>query len=62
MHDRPDALGDDDHRRVVSLIAQRRSEHLVCLEVQRGEAVVEDEDLRLAHDRAGDRQPLTLAS
>ena len=58
----PDALGDDDHRRVADLSRQRGAQPRVGPEVERREAVVEDVDLGPLDERPGDREPLALAA
>ena len=55
-------LRDDDHRRLSRDGSQRLAQAGVGREVERRERVVEQVDLRLAHQRAGDGQPLTLAA
>ena len=62
VEDRPDALGDDDHRRVAQLPPERRAQARVGPEVEGREAVVEDVDVGRFDERAGDREPLALAA
>ena len=57
-----DALRDDEGRCVLSAVLERGAERCVGFVVERGEGVVKDVDLRLAADRAGDREPLLLAA
>ena len=59
--DRADPLRDDDH--VAPVIGRQRSpQPRVGGLVERRERVVEQVDLRLAHQRPRDRQPLALAA
>ena len=62
VHDRAHALGNDDHRRPAELALERGSKSCVGTEVKRREAVVEDEDAGLLHERSSDCQALTLAA
>ena len=57
-----DPLRDDQHRRVAGDRLERRAQPGVGGQVERGERVVEDVDLRLADQRPGDGQPLPLAA
>ena len=58
--DGADALGDDQLGHAGAGLFQRVAQRAVGLVVQRGEGIVEDEDLRPAADGAGDGQPLLL--
>ena len=60
VQDGADALGDDYGRRIVQIPAQRAAQRPVGLVVERGGAVVEYENLRLARKRPGDEQALLL--
>ena len=62
VDDARDPLRDDDHGRLAGDRAQRCPQPRVGGEVERGERVVEQVDLRSADDRAGDREPLALAA
>src|SRR6476469_886508 len=62
VEDRGHPLGHHDHRGVLGVRAQRGAQRRVGREVQRGERVVEQVDLRLADQRPRDRQPLPLAA
>lgn len=57
-----DALRDDNLRRVRDLVVERLADHLVGLRVDRARGIVEDQDLRLLEQRAGDAQTLALAA
>lgn len=60
--DRAHTLGDDEHRAVVHVLAQGLAQRGIGRKVERGERVVEYDELRVADECAGDRQPLTLAT
>ena len=60
VDDGADALRDHEHRGVGRLGLERGAQPGVGDEVERREAVVEDVDVGLAHDRPGDREPLLL--
>ena len=60
VHDGAHTLGDDQHGRILDLNGQRLAQRRIGGEVERGEAVVEDVQVGLAGQRAGDGQALTL--
>ena len=60
MHDRADALRDDDLRRRSVVQADLLTQARVRLVVERARGIVQHEDLRAAGQRAGDQQPLLL--
>src|SRR5688572_24643603 len=60
--DRGDALGDDQHRRLPGHRPERRPEPRVGGEVEGGERVVEEVDLRALHHRASDGETLPLTA
>ena len=61
-HHRRRAVRDDQAGRGGEHPAQRLLDQLLGVHVQRGERVVEDQDLGLGEDRAGQREPLPLAA
>ena len=58
--DGADALGDDDLRRAGQLLCKPFAQGRVGLIVQRGERIVEDQNLRPSCQRPRNRQPLLL--
>ena len=56
------AVGDDQRRAVGHQPAQRLVDLLLDLHVDRRRGVVEHEDRRVHQQRAGDREPLALAT
>ena len=56
------ALGDDERRRRVFHLADGAAQVGVRRVIQRGGAVIQNQDFRLAHERARDRQALALAA
>src|SRR5436309_1655725 len=62
VQDRPDALGDDDLRGPPDVAVEGGPQARVRREVERAEAVVEDVDRRVLHDRPGDGEALPLAA
>ncbi len=61
-HDGRHALRDDDNGRFRGDARKRRPQPGVGAEVQRGKRVVEQIDLRSAHQRARDRESLALSA
>ena len=62
VEDGGNALCHDDHGGVVGLLLQRTAQGDIRLVVKGGEAVVEQIDLRLLGNGAGDGEPLLLAA
>ena len=62
IHDGRNPLGDDDDRRMPGDGPERRAQPRLGAEIERREGLVEEIDLGLAHQRAGDRQALALAA
>ena len=62
VHDGADALGHDEFGGVLGFAGERVAHLAVGLEVERGERVVEDQDLRMPVHRACDGQSLLLAA
>ena len=56
------ALGDDEERRFRGQGAQGFAERGIRGVVQRGGAVVQNQNVRMSHQRAGDCQALTLTA
>ena len=57
-----DTLGDDEHRGLGGVPAQRPAQFRVGRYVEGGEGVVEDVDVGLLDQGPGDGQPLTLTT
>ena len=55
VHDGRDALGDDHDGGVVQLMGQPCAQGGIGLVIERGEAVIKDEDLRFDRKRTGNR-------
>ena len=62
VHQRGDALGDDDLRHFRPLRGQRLTDHGVGLGIDGAGGIVEDQHLRLFEQRAGDAEALALAA
>lgn len=62
IHYRAYPLCDDKDRRFRGLLLERSTQLGIGLEVQRGEAVIEQIYLRLPDEGTGDRQTLLLAA
>ena len=60
--DRADALRHDQPGRTRALLIERLAQGAVGLIIQRGERVVENDDLRFSRHRAGDGEALLLAA
>src|SRR6185436_11756355 len=60
--DRGQAVGDDDGGAVRHQLRQRLLHQAFAGGVERGRSLVEQQDLRVAQDGAGDGQPLPFAS
>ena len=62
MHQRGEAMGDDDRRPVLRGFAERGANALFGGGVDGGGGIVEHQDRRRRQEAAGDRQPLALAA
>ena len=55
-----DALGNDNHRLIFCVFADRPAQGGICLIVQRGKTVVKDEDIRVTGQSPGNGEALLL--
>src|SRR5205085_12152009 len=60
--DRAEAVGDDEGGAALEQVGQRRLDELLALGVEVAGGLVEDQDLRVGQDRAGDADALALAA